>query len=147
MRPCELRVADAPRIFLVQFNYKGRAAMKSMGLLAFVGLLCAFNPAQADRCPNRPGLPIPGCPERPFPPGVAIADKAWFQCLFSSMAVRRSADLNEAAEAAFAACQTEEQGLRAALMAESHFTSEEAATLIGYLKPKAKQQLIQEESW
>jgi hypothetical protein len=61
--------------------------------------------------------------------------------------MKRVADLNEAAEAAFAACQTEEQGLRAALMAESHFTLEEVATLIGYLKPKAKQQLIQEESW
>jgi hypothetical protein len=61
--------------------------------------------------------------------------------------MRRVADLNEAAEAAFAACQTEEQGLRAALITESHFTLEEAATLIGYLKPKAKQQLIQEESW
>ena len=125
--------------------------MKSVGVLGLVaiGLLCAFNPAQAARCPNKPGLPIPGCPERPFPPGVATADKAWFHCLVSSMPVqmKRVADLNEAAEAAFAACQTEEQGLRAALMAKSHFTLEEAATLIGYLKPKAKQQLIQEESW
>ena len=125
--------------------------MKSVGVLGLVaiGLLCAFNPAQAARCLNKPGLPIPGCPERPFPPGVATADKAWFHCLISSMPVqmRRVADLNEAAEAAFAARQTEEQGLRAALITESHFTLEEAATLIGYLKPKAKQQLIQEESW
>ena len=125
--------------------------MKSVGVLGLVasGLLCAFNPAQAARCPDKPGVPIPGCPERPFPPAVATADKGWFHCLVSSMPVqmKRVADLNEAAEAAFAACQTEEQGLRAALMAESHFTLEEAATLIGYLKPKAKQQLIQEESW
>jgi hypothetical protein len=125
--------------------------MKSVGVLGLVaiGLLCALNPAQADTCPNKPWLPIPGCPETPFPPGVATADKAWFHCLFSSMAVqmKRFPDLNQAAEAAFGACQTEEQGLRAALMAESHFTPEEAATLIGYLKPKAKQQLIQEESW
>jgi hypothetical protein len=117
-------------------------------LVAF-DLLCASNTAQAARCPDKPGLPIPDCPERPFPPGVATADKAWFHCLFSSMAVqmKRFADLNQAAEAAFGACQTEEQGLRAALMAESHFTPEEAATLIGYLKPKAKQRLIQEGSW
>jgi hypothetical protein len=99
--------------------------MKSVGVLGLVasGLLCAFNPAQAARCPDKPGLPIPGCPERPFPPAVATADKGWFHCLVSSMPVqmKRVADLNEAAEAAFAACQTEEQGLRAALMGRVSF--------------------------
>ena len=57
--PCELRVADAPRIFLVQFNYKGRAAMKSMGLLAFIGLLWLLTPRKQTVVPISLGFQSP----------------------------------------------------------------------------------------
>ena len=79
-----------------------------------------------------------------FSDGVRRANSAWFGCLFSSMRTQmtRFADQNEAAEASFAACQTEEQGLTAALIAESHYTQNEATTLLGYLKPKVKAKLL-----
>lgn len=98
-------------------------------------------------CGDRPGVPVHGCPESyqtEFPPAVVSAQKSWSGCLASSMLVQRTRflDQNEAAEAAFTACQTEEQGVRAALVGKSHLTPQEAATLLGYLKPQMKQSML-----
>ena len=105
-------------------------------------LLVAIGTSAA--CPNKPGIPIRGCPETPLPSGVMAADQHWFRCLHSSMKAQltKFSDKNEAAEAAFLACRAEEDGVRAALMAESRLTNEEASTAIAYLKPKAKEAMI-----
>ena len=58
--------------------------------------------------------------------------------------MNRFADPNEAAEATFVACQTEEQGLRATFVAEVHLTQDEATTLMAYVKPQAKKKLLEE---
>ena len=83
-----------------------------------------------------------------MPAGVVEADRAWFRCLHSSIKIqiKRFADPNEAMEAVFSACRAEEDGFRAALMTESHMTSQEAATMMAYLKPKAKEAVLVKDS-
>jgi hypothetical protein len=115
-----------------------------MQKFAQVVMLCLVAVGTSAACPNKPGIPIKGCPETPMPAGVVAADKLWLRCLFSSMNIQMTkfVDKNEAAEAAFLACRAEEDGLRAALVAESHLTSEEASTAISYFKPRAKEALV-----
>lgn len=103
-------------------------------------------PEAKGRCPDRPGFPNKGCPDTEMPAGVVKTDKAWIACLYSSMAVQKDQfrDRNQAVEATFLACATEEQALRSALIDESHLTNQEAETFLGgHFKPVMKEKLIE----
>lgn len=79
------------------------------------------------------------------PPSVIEAQKAWTLCLAMSMQAQRPrfADANEAAEAAFRACQTEENGLLATLVGDAHLTPPQASTLVAMLRPKMKKSMLE----
>ena len=83
-------------------------------LIVITLAMCIISCGALALCPNKPGIPMHGCPDTPMPAGVLEADRAWFRCPHSSMKIqiKQFADPNEAMEAAFSACRAEEDGDR-----------------------------------